>query len=51
MQARRKQVIGKTPALSLRLRIAAIREGFALLRIYCVFVARLLRHLLRACCV
>ena len=50
MKARQKQVIGKTPSLSLRLRTAAIREAFALLRIYCVSVARLLRDLLRACC-
>jgi hypothetical protein len=40
----------ETPALSLRLRIAAIHEAFALLRISCVFVARLLRDLLRVCC-
>jgi hypothetical protein len=50
MQMRRKQVTIETPSLSLRLRIAAIREWFILLRIHCVFVARLLRYLLRACC-
>lgn len=50
MDAHREEVMSETPSLSLRLRTAAVHDGAALLRICCVFIARLLRDLLRACC-